>query len=80
MESAFCPAKTDTCIAGDTQGQMLGCGDTVSFTESFVYLDSLLRSGLSDHHGTELRQTPGSVPSPEQCATREVVLEREDLR
>ncbi len=34
---------------------MLDCGGTVSFTESFVYLGSLLHYDLSDHHDIEVR-------------------------
>ena len=48
-------AETDTCSAGDTSDLLLDCGGTVSFTESFVYLGSLLRYNLSDHHDVEAR-------------------------
>ncbi len=33
---------SDTYSAGDTSDLLLDCGGTVSFTESFVYLGSLL--------------------------------------
>ena len=33
----------------------MDCGGTVSFTESFVYLGSLLHHDLSDHHDVEAR-------------------------
>ena len=33
----------------------LDCGGTVSFTELFVYLGSLLHYDLSDHHDVEAR-------------------------
>jgi hypothetical protein len=54
-EAMFCPAKTDTYSAGDTSDLLLDCGGTVSFTESFVYLGSLLHYDLSDHHDVEAR-------------------------
>ena len=34
---------------------VLDCGGTVSFTESFVYLGSLLHRDLSDHHDVDAR-------------------------
>ena len=43
-----CPAKTDPNSAGDISDLLLDCGGTVSITESFVYLDSLLHYDLSD--------------------------------
>ena len=54
-EAMFCPAKTDTYSAGDTSDLLLHCGGIVSFTESFVYLGSLLHYDLSDHHDVEAR-------------------------
>ena len=56
-EAMFFPAKTkaDTSSAGDTSDMLLDCGGTVSFTQSFVYLGSLLHSDLSDHHDVETR-------------------------
>ena len=54
-EAMFCPARTDTYSAGDTSDLVLDCGGTVSFTESFVYLGSLLHYDLSDHHDVEAR-------------------------
>jgi hypothetical protein len=54
-EAMFCPARTDTYSAGDTSDLLLDCGGTVSFTESFVYLGSLLHYDLSDHHDVEAR-------------------------
>ena len=40
---------------GDTSDLVLDCGGTVGFTESFVYLGSLLHCDLSDHHDVEAR-------------------------
>ena len=54
-EAMFCPARSDTYSAGDTSDLLLDCGGTVSFTESFVYLGSLLNYDLSDHHDVEAR-------------------------
>jgi len=41
--------------AGDTSDLVLDCGGTVSFTQSFVYLGSLLHRDLSDHHDVDVR-------------------------
>ena len=46
---------TETYGDGDTSDLVLDCGGTVSFTESFVYLGSLLHYDLSDHHDVEAR-------------------------
>ena len=54
-EAMFCPARTDSYSAGDTSDLLLECGGTVSFTESFVYLGSLLHYDLSDHHDVDAR-------------------------
>jgi hypothetical protein len=54
-EAMFCPARSGTYSAGDTSDLLLDCGGTVSFTESFVYLGSLLHYDLSDHHDGEAR-------------------------
>jgi hypothetical protein len=45
-EATFCPAKTDSNSAGETSDVVLDCRGTVSFTESFVYLGSLLHYDL----------------------------------
>jgi len=54
-EAMYCPARTDKYDDGDTSGLVLGCGGTVSFTQSFVYLGSLLHCDLSDHHDVDAR-------------------------
>ena len=54
-EAMYCPARKAAYGDGDTSGLVLDCGGTVSFTESFVYLGSLLHYDLSDHHGVEAR-------------------------
>jgi len=51
----YCPARTVTYGDGDTSDLVLDCGGTVSFTESFVYIGSLLQYDLSDHHDVEAR-------------------------
>ena len=55
MEAIYCPARDEEYEAGDTSGLVLGCGGTVSFTQSFVYLGSLLHRDLSDHHDVDAR-------------------------
>jgi hypothetical protein len=48
-EIIFFPAKTSIYYcAGDTSDPLLDCGDTVSFTELFMYLGSLLHYDMSD--------------------------------
>ena len=54
-EAMYCPARNDEYEAGDTSDLVLDCGGTVSFTESFVYLGSLLHRDLSDHHDVDAR-------------------------
>ena len=54
-EAMYCPARTDKDDDGDTSDLMLDCGGTVSFTQSFVYLGSLLHCDLSDHHDVNAR-------------------------
>jgi len=57
-EAMYCPACTATYGDGNTSDLMLDCGGTVSFTESFVYLGSLLHYDLSaDHEDVEARAT-----------------------
>jgi len=51
----YCPARNDEYEAGDTSGLVLDYGGTVSFTQSFVYLRSLLLRDLSDHHDVDAR-------------------------
>ena len=51
----YCPARDEEYEAGDTSGLVLDCGRTVSFTQSFVYLGSLLHRDLSDHHDVDAR-------------------------
>ena len=60
MEVMFCPVRKDAYSAGDTSDLLLDCGGTVSFTESFVYLGSLLHFDLSDYHGVKawLKKAP----------------------
>ena len=60
MESGARPRRYSalrgrTPAALDTSDLLLDCGGTVSFTESFVYLGSLLHYDLSDHHDVEAR-------------------------
>ena len=54
-EAMYCPARTDKFDDGDTLDLVLDCGGTVSFTQSFVYLGSLLHCDLSDHHDVDAR-------------------------
>jgi len=54
-EAIYCPARDEEYEAGDTSDLVLGCGGTVSFTQSFVYLGSLLHRDLSDHHDVDAR-------------------------
>jgi len=54
-EAMYCPARNDEYEAGDTSDLVLGCGGTVSFTQSFVYLGSVLHRDLSDHHDVDAR-------------------------
>ena len=58
-EAIYCPARTATYGDGDTSDLVLNCGGTVSFTESYVYLGSLLHYDqcLTDHHDVEARIT-----------------------
>ncbi len=48
-------AESGSLKRGREAGLLLDCGGTVSFTESFVYLGSLLHYDLSDHHDVEPR-------------------------
>ena len=75
-EAMFCPAKTDTYSAGDTSDLLLDCGGTVSFTESFVYLGSLLHYDLSDHHDVEARLKKASQAF---CALRSNIFSSRDI-
>ena len=54
-EAMYCPARNEEYSDGDTSDLVLDCGGTVSFTESFVYLGSLLHRDLPDHHDVEAR-------------------------
>jgi len=54
-EAMYSPARTDAYGDGDTSDLVLDCGGAVVFTESFVYLGSLLHYDLSDHHDVEAR-------------------------
>ena len=51
----LCPARDEEYEAGDTSDLILDCGGTASFTQSFVYLGSLLHRDLSDHHEVDAR-------------------------
>ena len=51
----LCPARDEEYEAGDTSDLILDCGGTASFTQSFVYLGSLLHRDLSDHHDVDAR-------------------------
>jgi len=51
----YCPARNNEYEAGETSDLVLDCGGTVSFTQSFVYLWSLLHRDLSDHHDVDAR-------------------------
>ena len=51
----YCPARDEEYEAGDISDLVLDCGGTVSFTQSFVYLGSLLHRDLSDHHDVDVR-------------------------
>jgi len=54
-EAMYCSARDEEYEAGDTSDLVLDCGGTVSFTQSFVYLGSLLHRDLSDHHDVDAR-------------------------
>ena len=54
-EAMYCPVRVSAYGDGDTSDLLLDCGGTVSFTQSFVYLGSLLHCDLSDHHGVDAR-------------------------
>ena len=50
-EAMYCPARNEDYGDGNTSDLVLDCGGTVSFTEKFVYLGSLLHRDLTDKHG-----------------------------
>jgi hypothetical protein len=54
-EAMYCPVRVSAYGNGDTPDLVLDCGGRASFTESFVYLGSLLHCGLSDHHDVDAR-------------------------
>ena len=54
-EAMKCPARDEEYVARDTSDLVLDCGGTASFTQSFVYLWSLLHRDLSDHHDVDAR-------------------------
>jgi hypothetical protein len=54
-EAMYCPTRVSAYGDGDTSDMVLDCGGTVSFTNSLVYLGSLLHCDLSDHHGVDAR-------------------------
>ena len=54
-EAMYCPARNEDYGDGDTSDLVLDCGGTVSFTEKFVYLGSLLHRDLTDKHGVDAR-------------------------
>ena len=45
-EAMYCPARDEDYNDGDTSDLVLACGGTVSLTQSFVFLGSLLHRGL----------------------------------
>ena len=53
--STFCPLQDEEYEAGDTLDLVFDCRGTVSFTQSFVYLGSLLHRDFSDHHDVDAR-------------------------
>ena len=54
-EAMYCPARNEDYGDGDTSDLLLDCGGTVSFTEKFVYLGSLLHRDLTDKHDVDAR-------------------------
>jgi hypothetical protein len=54
-EAMYCPVQVNAHDDGDISDLVLDCGSTVSFTQSFVYLDSLLHYDLPDHHDVDTR-------------------------
>ena len=56
-EAMYFPARDEEYEyeAGDTSDLVLDCGGTVSFTQSFFYLGSLLHRDLSDYHDVDAR-------------------------
>ena len=54
-EAMYYPARVSAYDDGDTSDMVLDCGGTVSSTQSFDYLGSLLHCGLSDHHDVDAR-------------------------
>ena len=75
-EAMFCPVKTDTYSASDTSDLLLDFGGTASFTESLVYLGSLLHYGLSDHPDVEARLKKASQAV---CALRSKIFSSRDI-
>ena len=61
-EARYCPARTASYGDGGTSDLVLDCDGTAGFTESFVYLGSLLHYDLSDHHNVEARIKKASQP------------------
>jgi len=68
-ETMYCPARDEEYEAWDTSDLVLDCGGTVSFTQSFVYLGSLLHRDLSDHHGVDAR-----IKKPPRPSVRYVII------
>jgi hypothetical protein len=54
-EAMHCPSRVSAHGNGDTSDMVLDCGGTVSSTQSFDYLGSLLHCGLSVHHDVDAR-------------------------
>ena len=63
------PARDEGYVAGDTSDLVLVCGGTASFTQSFVYLGSLLHRDLSDHHDVDAR-----IKKPPRPLVRYVII------
>jgi len=50
----YCPVRNDDEYETvDTSDLLLYCRGTVSFTQSFIYLGSLLHRDQSDHHDVD---------------------------
>mmetsp|Transcript_19451 Transcript_19451/g.44122 ORF Transcript_19451/g.44122 Transcript_19451/m.44122 type:complete len:211 (+) Transcript_19451:2233-2865(+) len=67
-EVMFCPARDEQYEDGDISDLVLNCGGTIGFTESFVYLGSVLHRDLLDHHDADYRIKRHPRPSA-PCGT-----------
>jgi len=57
-EAMYCPARVSAYDDGDSSDLVLDCGGTVSFTQLFAYLGSLLHCDLTTTWTHESRKPP----------------------